>query len=155
MEQLALLKELFAPVFEKCEVKLYDLKFVNDKKMKILQVMIMKNDGSMDLDTCALVSEQLSNVLDEHDVISQEYFLEVCSPGAERVIKDLAELPTLIGKHMFIRLKHPVSKMLEITGDLLAIENNILTMSYRDKALVKKVQFELSEIDFARLAVRI
>lgn len=155
MEQLALLKELFAPVLEKCEVKLYDLKFVNDKKMKILQVMIMKNDGSMDLDTCALVSEQLSNVLDEHDVISQEYFLEVCSPGAERVIKDLTELPTLIGKHMFIRLKHPVSKMLEITGDLLAVENNILTMSYRDKSLVKKVQFELSEIDFARLAVRI
>ena len=155
MEQLDLLKELFEPILKANNVILYDLKFVQENKMKILRVSIMKEDLTMDIDTCALVSEQLSTLLDEKDLINFEYYLEVCSPGAEREIKDLNELSKLIGNHIYVRLKHPVKKMLEITGDLLNFENNILTISYRDKALTKAVNFELENIDYARLAVRI
>ncbi|MDY5251339.1 MAG: ribosome maturation factor RimP [Erysipelotrichaceae bacterium] len=155
MEQLALLKELFEPILTANQVKLYDLKFVQEGKMKILQVSIMKEDLTMDIDTCAVVSEQLSALLDEKDLISFEYYLEVCSPGAEREIKDLDELPRLIGSHIFVRLQHPANKMLEITGDLVNVEDGIVTLSYRDKALTKKVSFEQSNIDFARMAVRI
>lgn len=155
MEQLALLKELFEPILKANKVTLYDLKFVQEGKMKILRVSIMKEDLTMDIDTCAIVSEQLSSLLDEKDLINFEYYLEVCSPGAEREIKDLNELAKLIGHHVFVRLKHPVKKMLEITGDLLKVDDVMITISYRDKALTKEACFEQSEIEFARLAVRI
>ena len=72
-----------------------------------------------------------------------------------KIIKDLDELPKLIGHHVFVRLKHPVKKMLEITGDLLEVKDGMITLSYRDKALTKEACFEQSEIEFARLAVRI
>lgn len=155
MENLALIKDLFQDVLAANNVILYDLKFVNENKMRILQVSIMNEDYSMDIDTCAIVSEQLSKVLDEHDVISSEYFLEVCSPGAEREIKDFSEFKKLTGKHIFIRLAHPVKKMLEITGNLLEANDNNLVIAYRDKALTKKVEVEIKEITYARLAVKI
>ena len=52
----------------------------------------MHSDGSMDLDTCAEVSEKLSALLDAEEGFKEPYTLEVCSPGAEREIRDLKEL---------------------------------------------------------------
>ena len=46
MENLALIKDLFQDVLAANNVILYDLKFVNENKMRILQVSIMNEDYS-------------------------------------------------------------------------------------------------------------
>ncbi|SJZ97568.1 ribosome maturation factor RimP [Anaerorhabdus furcosa] len=155
MDQIDKIKELILPELSLFDVKLYDVKWLNEKKMRILQIAIMKSDGTMDIDTCANVSEKLSSVMDEAFPNMDEYFLEVCSPGAEREVKDLSELSSLIGQHIYVRVKHPVKKMLEITGDLLKVDEGIITMNYRDKALTREVTFEQDEIEFCRLAVKL
>lgn len=154
MERTDKLKELFQPVFDEMGVKLYEIKWISGSE-KTLQVAIMKADGTMDLDTCADVSERLSEVLDAADPISEEYTLEVCSPGAEREIRDLSELDQLAGSYIHVRLSAPFKKMTEITGELVSVEDGIVTMSYRDKAATRKAQFPRTDIEFARMAVRI
>ncbi len=156
MEQLETLKDLILPVLDSLDIQLYDLKWVNDKKARILQIAVMRADGSMDIDTCALVSEKISEVLDAHDdLIRSEYFLEVCSPGAERELRSPQEIEASVGKHIHVRLKSPVKNMMEITGDLQAVDGSTLTVSYRDKAVSRTVQFDLEQIDLIRLAVKI
>ena len=81
MDRTERLKEMFLPVLQQMDIRLYDLVYRNSGRERILEVSIMKQDGSMDLDTCAAVSEKLSEVLDREDPISEEYTLEVCSPG--------------------------------------------------------------------------
>ena len=44
---------------------------------------MIKTTG-VDIEDCGIVSERLSEKLDEIDPIPQNYFLEVSSPGAER-----------------------------------------------------------------------
>ena len=153
MENLEKLKELFRPVFEDCGVRLYELIWTGGKE-KNLQVSIMKPDGSMDLDTCAAVSEKLSEVLDREDPIESEYTLEVCSPGAEREIKDLQELDQMTGVYVFLRLKAAYKNMTEITGEITAVDENTLTIAYRDKAVTRNAALPRDEIAYARLAVR-
>lgn len=154
MDKIESLKELFQPVFEKNNVQLYEMVFRNAGKDRTLEVSIMKEDGSMDLDTCAAVSEGLSEILDEKDPIDSEYTLEVCSPGAEREIKSLDELKE--GQYVFVRLKHPFKKMLEFTGEILDInEEGLIHLSYRDKAATKKAEFNKEDIDFIRMAVKL
>lgn len=148
------LKELFQPVFDELGVKLYEMKWINDRE-HTLQVAIMKADGSMDLDTCADVSERLSEVLDEADPISEEYTLEVCSPGAEREIRDLNELAEMAGSYICVKLAKPFKKMNEITGELIKCEDGIVCISYRDKAATRTAEIQLEDITFARMAVRI
>lgn len=153
MERIEYLKQLFQPVFEKHNVKLYEIAFRNVGKDHTLEVAIMKQDGSMDLDTCANVSESLSEVLDEIDPIKEEYTLEVCSPGAEREIKDLDEIHT--GMYVYVRLKHPFKKMLEFTGEILDVDlDGNIVLSYRDKAASRKAEFTKDNIDYIRMAVR-
>jgi len=153
MEQIAKLKELVLPVLESCGVRLYDLKWLGNEHT--LQVSVMREDGSMDLDTCAAVSEKLSDKLDENDLIDSAYTLEVCSPGAEREIRDIHELEHMDRPYVFVRLKHPFKKMMELTGEVTEFAGGNITMTYRDKAATRTAQFPAEEIEFIRLAVRI
>ena len=124
--------------------------------MQILQVAIMRPDGSMDLDTCAMISQQISDLLDQHDEItSSEYYLEVCSPGAERELKGEEDITLSVNKDVFIRFHHPINKMLETTGTLLSYANGKGTLSYRDKSLTKTLEFANDNISYIRLAVRL
>lgn len=154
MDKIEHLKELFQPVFESNNVKLYDLVFRNSGKDRTLEVSIMKPDGTMDLDTCAAVSEEISEILDCEDPINEEYTLEVCSPGAEREIKDLDEIHP--GLYVYVRLKHPFKKMLEFVGEILEIsEEGLITLAYRDKAATRKAEFTKEDIDYIRMAVKL
>ena len=155
MDRTERLKEMFLPVLQQMDIRLYDLVYRSSGRERILEVSIMKQDGSMDLDTCAAVSEKLSEVLDREDPISEEYTLEVCSPGAEREIRDLSELDSMAGEYVYVRLKEPFKKMLEITGEILSVENDLITLQYRDKAASRKAEFTRDNIDYIRLAVRI
>lgn len=154
MDRIEHLKELFQPVFESNDVILYELLYKTSGKEKTLEVSIMKSDGSMDLDTCANVSEALSEILDREDPIPEEYTLEVCSPGAEREIRDLNEIHA--GQYVYVRLKHPFKKMLEFTGEIMDVnEEGLIHLQYRDKAAKRTAEFTKDNIDYIRLAVRI
>ncbi|MBQ9327611.1 MAG: ribosome maturation factor RimP [Solobacterium sp.] len=153
MEQIAALKEQILPVLNSCGVNLYELKWISNEHT--LQISIMRPDGSMDLDTCASVSEQLSDVLDNTDLIPGAYTLEVCSPGAEREVKDIHELKQMEQPYIYVRLKHPVKKMTEITGQVESYEGSTIMISYRDKAATRTAEFDETEAEFVRLAVRI
>jgi ribosome maturation factor RimP len=88
MKPLEELEELIRPLLHAQDLRLAECKWVHQSGMQILQVAIMRPDGSMDLDTCALASQQISDLLDAHEnIIPSEYYLEVCSPGAERELK--------------------------------------------------------------------
>lgn len=155
MDRTEQLKELFAPVFNECQVILYDLNWKSQGNEHILEVSIMKQDGSMDLDTCADVSEKLSELLDREDPICEEYTLEVCSPGAEREIKDLSEVEHMQGQYVYVRLKHPFKKMLELIGEILDVTGGIVHLEYRNKAVKRVAEFPMEDIDLIRLAVKI
>ncbi len=152
MELTEKLANLFEPVFQECDVRLYEILWLGNDHT--LQVAIMKPDGSMDLDTCADVSERLSEILDREDPISGEYTLEVCSPGAEREIKDLDELDSMQGAYVYVRLREPFKKMIEFTGEILSAEDGVIRLAYRDKAATRTAEFTRENIEFIRMAVR-
>ena len=154
MDRQQKLKELFEPVFKENDVVLYEMKWINDRD-HTLQVAIMRPDGSMDLDTCVLISEKLSEVLDKEDPISEEYTLEVCSPGAEREIRDLKELLNMTGSYVYMRLNKPFKKMTEFTGEIKDVQDQTIFLEYRDKAAVRTAELPLEDVEFARMAVRI
>ncbi len=153
MELNETLKELIEPVLAANDVKLYEMKWLGNERT--LQIAIMHEDGSMDLDTCAEVSEALSTVLDSCRGLDQAYTLEVCSPGAEREIRDLSELEHMEKPYVYIRLKHPVNKMLEITGEVQSFTNSVITLNYRDKAASRTAGIPQEDVEYIRLAVRI
>lgn len=153
MENLQKLKQELDALLDSHDVKVFELNWLSSQNT--LQVCILKKDHTIDLDTCAFVSEIVSDYLDQHDQFSNNYMLEVCSPGAEREIKDLSELKSLDKPYVFVRLTHPVNKVKEVTGTVLLYDETILTLEYQDKARKKQIQIPIENVEFIRFAVKI
>ena len=66
--------------------ELVDVEYVKEGSNWFLRVYVDK-EGGIDIDDCGRISEFLSEKLDENDPITDAYFLEVSSPGAERPLK--------------------------------------------------------------------
>ena len=64
----------------------------------------MKADGTIDLDTCEKVSQQISLILDELDGDEGNYMLDVCSFGAERVLESEQEIRNEVGNPVVVFL---------------------------------------------------
>ena len=74
--------------------------------------------GGIDLDTCALVSQQLSRMLDADDPIAGRYTLEVTSPGLDRPLRTPADFRRVLGRRVRIVLAAAQHEgMLEEVGE--------------------------------------
>ncbi len=155
MDQIARISEIIQPILDELSVHLVDCCWTRDKQNKILQIAICKGDGSMDLETCCTVSERISLLLDESELKDEAYFLEVCSPGAERPIKKLSDLALYVGKHVLVRFKRPIKNLPEVQGEVIKCSDVEVCIGYKDKAVTRKLNIPFDEIESARLAVKL
>ena len=89
-------EELLKPVIEEIGYSLYDLQYVKEGKDFYLRIYIDKEEG-ISLEDCEKVNNQVSDLLDEKSGIKDPYFLEVSSPGIERMIRKERHLQENIG----------------------------------------------------------
>lgn len=155
MDQMTSIKALLTPVLESMNLRLYDCTWRQEGNTRILQVAIMRPDGTMDIDTCADASEHISQILDEKDLIAHEYFLEVCSPGAERELRSEEEIEQAVGEFIYIKFKDPKAGLDEVKGTLVSNHEDHVHLTYMDKAVKKKIDVEKANIAYIRLSVKI
>ncbi|TGV02633.1 ribosome maturation factor RimP, partial [Mesorhizobium sp. M00.F.Ca.ET.186.01.1.1] len=105
--------------------------------------------GNIDIDDCSLVSEKLSQKLDEVDPIPTAYFLEVSSPGAERPLRKDKDFTKAVGRHVHITTKEPIEGASQFEGELISYEDGKLTVKEAKKTYV----ISQEQIDTARMAI--
>ena len=136
-------------------LNLYDLEFVKEDGTWFLRVSIEKEDGTMDFETAEVISNLVSAKLDELDPIEHEYILDVCSPGAERPIRNKEEFVSSINQYVSVYLKENDENDNDMyTGDLLEVNENDIVLSYKDKTRIKKVSIKFENISKAHLAIK-
>ena len=82
---------------------LYDVEYAKEGKNYFLRIYIDKPEG-IDLNDCEKVNNEISDILDEANYIKDQYFLEVSSPGIERVLRKDKHLEQNKGKEIAIKL---------------------------------------------------
>lgn len=83
--------------------ELYDVEYSKEGKNYFLRIFIDKTEG-IDLNDCEKVNNEIDEILDEADYIKEQYFLEVSSPGIERIIRKKKHLKKYIGHEINIKL---------------------------------------------------
>lgn len=121
------IKELFTPKFAENEIEFVDVEYVKEPKGNVLRIFIDREDG-VDLDSCEVASNLISDWLDETDPIDESYFLEVSSPGAEREIKTYEQLENSIGKKVLVKTYKKIDGQKEFIGYLKNFDENTLTI---------------------------
>ena len=111
---------------------LYDVEYSKEGKNYFLRIFIDKPEG-IDLNDCEKVNDEINELLDEADYIKEQYFLEVSSPGIERVLRKDKHLEKNIGKEVNIKLfkkdekgkKEYQGVLKEFNDHVIIIEDNI------------------------------
>ena len=153
--ELKAIQESILPTLLNHQLILVDIKWVREGSMRILQIAIMDQNGEMDIETCAKISAEISPILDETSLKDQQYYLEVCSPGAERELKDDDDIRRSIEGNVFIRLHHPIEKSLEWEGKLLSYDGLKGMLEVQIKARKKTIEFSKENLAKIRLAVKL
>ncbi|QPG06786.1 ribosome maturation factor RimP [Salinimonas marina] len=121
------LTEMLEPAVEALGFELVGVEYVRAGKHSILRVYIEHENG-ITVDDCADVSNQVSAILDVEDPISNEYNLEVSSPGMERPLFKEKHFADAVGEIVQIRLTMPMDNRRNFKGPLLACENGTVSI---------------------------
>lgn len=143
-----IVEEMVQPYLDEHNFELVDVEYVKEGSNYFLRVYVDK-EGGIDIDDCGMISEYLSQKLDENDPIPTAYFLEVSSPGAERPLKKSEDVAKAVGKDVFVTVYEAVDGQKEFEGRLLSFENDELVISVGKK----QHTIPYAKVASARLAI--
>ncbi len=119
-------KEIVEEILKTTEIELFDIEYVKEGPFKYLKIYIDK-PGGISVDDTADISRALNKRLDEADLIDEQYFLEVSSPGVERPFKKEKDYTSNIGNLVEARFYKPIDGKKSVRGLLKEKnENNIV-----------------------------
>ncbi|MBA1198219.1 ribosome maturation factor RimP [Pseudomonas shirazensis] len=130
--KLEQLQALLAPVVEGLGYQCWGVEFIAQGKHSVLRVYIDKEGGVL-VDDCAIVSRQVSGVLDVEDPITSEYTLEVSSPGMERPLFTLEQYASHAGEQVKIKLRSPFEGRRNFQGLLRGVEEQDVIVQVDDQ----------------------
>ena len=107
---------------------LYDVEYAKEGQNYYLRIFIDSPKG-IDLNDCEKVSNEINELLDQADYIKEQYFLEVSSPGVERILRKDSHLAENIGKQVEAKLyKKDENGNKNYIGELKAFDNDTITI---------------------------
>lgn len=114
---------------------LYDVEYVKEAKNYFLRIFIDKQ-GQIDLNDCEKVSNSITDLLDEKDYIKEPYFLEVSSPGIERVLRKEKHLSQNIGSEIEVNLFKQIDGKKQIVGILEEYDETNITLKIEENKII-------------------
>jgi ribosome maturation factor RimP len=123
------ISELAESVFSDPGFFLVDVE-VKGGSQPVVWVYIDREDRGVTMDECAKFSNELSFLLDAHDIFPGKYRLNVSSPGLARPLSDKRQYPKNVGRKARIKYKtdeayHKVEGILQrVDDEMLIIEQS-------------------------------
>ena len=113
--------------------ELYDILYFKEGKNYILRIVI-DNENGISLEDCEKVNNEITDLLDEADYIKEQYFLEVSSPGIERVLRKDWQLKKYLDNKVQLNLfKKDENGFKEYIGYLKKVEDDYLIIQLDEK----------------------
>jgi ribosome maturation factor RimP len=122
MQKKHALESLLEPVIDSMGYEIVRMLNVGANANMTLQIMIERKDRKdITVDDCVKVSRAVSEVLDEHDPIEDNYNLEVSSPGLDRPLTKLENFERFKGFEAKIETFVGIENRKRFKGKLLGV----------------------------------
>ena len=116
--------------------ELYDVLYVKEGPDKYLRIVIDKDSG-IDLNDCEKVNNEIKDMIDEADYIQEQYYLEISSPGIERLLRKDWQLKKYIGEEIEVKqFKKDEQGNKDYIGILKEVDENNLKIEVNQKDFI-------------------
>ena len=140
------LAEMLTPSVEDLGYELVGIEYIRAGKHSTLRVYIDQESGIF-VDDCAVVSKQISAIMDVEDPITNEYTLEVSSPGLERPLFSAAHYLEFVGSEVKVQLRMPIQNRRKWKGIIASVDGEIICINVNGT----EERFALSNIQKANI----
>ncbi|MCI8546636.1 MAG: ribosome maturation factor RimP [Clostridia bacterium] len=131
--------ELIEKKIQELGYELYDVEYIKEGKEYHLCIYIEKN-GIMEIADCEKVNNAIEPILDDVDLIKEQYFLEVSSSGLEKKLRKLEHYEKQIGNKIEVKLFTKIDNKKVIEGILSKVENDCIELQEDEKEI--KIAFD-------------
>lgn len=138
-------RKITEDILKTTEMELVDVEYVKEGPFMYMKVYIDK-PGGITVDDTADISRLLNKKLDEVDLIKEQYFLEVSSPGVERPFKKEADYLNNIGNVVEAKFYKPIDGKKSVKGILTEKNENNIAIKEGEDILTIELK-DLSKIN--------
>ena len=142
------LLEYLNPIFLDTEYEIIRIK-VHENNNRIVQIMIDHSYKIIDIDDCAKYSRMISEYLDKSNLLSQDFNLEVSSPGINRPLTRYKDFQKFKGNKVKITQINLENKKINYKGILTEVSEKSILLDQNNNL----VSIELNNICEAKLLV--
>jgi ribosome maturation factor RimP len=143
--------DVVRPVLEAEGLELFDVEIAGAAHAPVVRVYADKQGGVV-LDEISEATRHVSAALDEADVPSGRYTLEVSSPGIDRPLRDLDDVDAYVGENAQFTLSEAVDGRKRFTGVITGVEGGSVVLDVEGAGAVT---LPWSSVTKARLKVHI
>jgi len=143
------LNVLISACLESKNLEFIDLICRSEGKRLILTVLADKPAGGITLQECALCCRQLKNLLEEKNIIEEDYVLEVSSPGLDRLLKREKDFSHSLNKEAVFFLSEYINGKCQWQGVISKVDQAIVYLQMQNEIL----EIPLVKINKAQLVI--
>jgi ribosome maturation factor RimP len=122
--------EIVEPLLQGSTLELVDVEYVQEREW-YLRIFIDKPDG-IGIEDCEQLSRELEPTLDELDFLKQAYYLEVSSPGIDRVLRRDKDYVRYAGRSVDVKFFKPQAGVKQFTATLKGLIEGKICLSVND-----------------------
>ena len=130
--------EIAEPLADEIGIWIWDVEFVKEGARKVLRITVDSEEG-IGIEDCEKLHRAIDPLLDEADLIEEQYYLEVSSPGIERELKTAAHIEACEGWDVEVKLYAAKNGSKSFRGVLCGYDeqDNIVIASGEEKISFK------------------
>ena len=146
------LAEIIMPVIEDLGFELVRIR-LQGGKTATLQIMADRPEGGINVDDCADISTAVSATLDVEDPITDNYHLEVSSPGIDRPLTRLKDFATFEGYEARLDLSQPIDGRKRFKGTLAGVEGEEVLINIEEQGETHTIGLHFDLLADAKLVL--
>lgn len=128
-------RALAEPLADELGIWVWDVEFVKEGARRVLRITVDSEDG-ITIDDCEKLHRAIDPLLDEADLIEEQYYLEVSSPGIERELKNDIHIEACEGWDVEVKLYAPMNGSKVFRGVLMPLgENGEISISMGESVM--------------------
>lgn len=116
--------EFVQPLFDEAEFDLIELSVRRHGSEMVVQILADRPMGGISMEECSYLNRKLVDAIDAKSIITDEYSLELSSPGLDRPLSTKKDFLRVMHQEIRFHLMGPVGGKREYTGILKEVVNN-------------------------------
>lgn len=133
-------EDLIKPIIAGLGLQWVGLQFTGQRGQQPLLRLFLDKEAGFSIDDCVTVSRQIYATLGVAGIPRTDYFLEVSSPGLDRLFFNAAQCASYLGQMLRLHLRVPIENKKSLKGYLVGVEGQTLELDIEGQ--VQRLNFD-------------